>query len=109
MPPPRLPRAWRLWAEVRSRGSGQHLRDGAGGGRWLGGGGEAGAARDPRAPRPRRPCPRHPSREAAAYGRCVQASTAPGGRLRKDLCAQEFEALRRCFAAAAKDTLKAGP
>ncbi|XP_036198080.1 NADH dehydrogenase [ubiquinone] 1 alpha subcomplex assembly factor 8 isoform X1 [Myotis myotis] len=38
--------------------------------------------------------------EAAAYGRCVQASTAPGGRLRKDLCAQEFEALRRCFAAA---------
>uniref|UniRef100_A0A8D0SJT5 NADH:ubiquinone oxidoreductase complex assembly factor 8 n=2 Tax=Sus scrofa TaxID=9823 RepID=A0A8D0SJT5_PIG len=40
--------------------------------------------------------------EAAAYGRCVQASTAPGGRLTKDLCAQEFEALRRCFAAAAK-------
>lgn len=38
--------------------------------------------------------------EAAAYGRCVQASTAPGGHLRKDLCAQEFEALRSCFAAA---------
>ncbi|KAM6164693.1 NADH dehydrogenase [ubiquinone] 1 alpha subcomplex assembly factor 8 [Rhynchocyon petersi] len=38
--------------------------------------------------------------EAAAYGRCVQASTAPGGRLRKDLCAQEFEALRSCFAEA---------
>uniref|UniRef100_G3UIV7 NADH:ubiquinone oxidoreductase complex assembly factor 8 n=2 Tax=Loxodonta africana TaxID=9785 RepID=G3UIV7_LOXAF len=38
--------------------------------------------------------------EAAAYGRCVQASTAPGSRLRKDLCAQEFEALRRCFTAA---------
>ncbi|XP_005624070.1 NADH dehydrogenase [ubiquinone] 1 alpha subcomplex assembly factor 8 isoform X1 [Canis lupus baileyi] len=38
--------------------------------------------------------------EAAAYGRCVQASTAPGGRLAKDLCAPEFEALRRCFAAA---------
>ncbi|XP_069337893.1 NADH dehydrogenase [ubiquinone] 1 alpha subcomplex assembly factor 8 isoform X2 [Eulemur rufifrons] len=38
--------------------------------------------------------------EAAAYGRCVQASTAPGGRLNKDLCAREFEALRSCFAAA---------
>ncbi|KAG5202948.1 NADH dehydrogenase [ubiquinone] 1 alpha subcomplex assembly factor 8 isoform X1 [Ovis aries] len=38
--------------------------------------------------------------EAAAYGRCVQASTAPGGCLKKDLCAQEFEALRSCFAAA---------
>uniref|UniRef100_A0A8C5KRU9 NADH:ubiquinone oxidoreductase complex assembly factor 8 n=1 Tax=Jaculus jaculus TaxID=51337 RepID=A0A8C5KRU9_JACJA len=38
--------------------------------------------------------------EAAAYGRCVQASTAPGGHLRKDLCAPEFEALRSCFAAA---------
>nr|XP_012644920.1 NADH dehydrogenase [ubiquinone] 1 alpha subcomplex assembly factor 8 isoform X1 [Microcebus murinus] len=38
--------------------------------------------------------------EAAAYGRCVQASTAPGGRLSKDLCAREFEALRSCFAAA---------
>lgn len=38
--------------------------------------------------------------EAAAYGRCVQASTAPGGRLTKDLCAREFEALRSCFAAA---------
>ncbi|XP_077611503.1 NADH dehydrogenase [ubiquinone] 1 alpha subcomplex assembly factor 8 isoform X1 [Crocuta crocuta] len=37
--------------------------------------------------------------EAAAYGRCVQASTAPGGRLTKDLCVQEFEALRSCFAA----------
>lgn len=38
--------------------------------------------------------------QASAYGRCVQASTAPGGRLRKDLCAREFEALRSCFAAA---------
>ncbi|XP_078231069.1 NADH dehydrogenase [ubiquinone] 1 alpha subcomplex assembly factor 8 isoform X1 [Callithrix jacchus] len=38
--------------------------------------------------------------EAAAYGRCVQASTAPGGRLSKDLCAREFQALRSCFAAA---------
>ncbi|XP_023507581.1 NADH dehydrogenase [ubiquinone] 1 alpha subcomplex assembly factor 8 isoform X1 [Equus caballus] len=46
--------------------------------------------------------------QAAAYGRCVQASTAPGGRLRKDLCAQEFEALRSCFLAAAKKTQKGG-
>ncbi|KAB0395091.1 hypothetical protein E2I00_003452 [Balaenoptera physalus] len=46
--------------------------------------------------------------EAAAYGRCVQASMAPGGRLRKDLCAQEFEALRSCFVAAAKKTLTGG-
>ncbi|XP_062937232.1 NADH dehydrogenase [ubiquinone] 1 alpha subcomplex assembly factor 8 [Cynocephalus volans] len=46
--------------------------------------------------------------EASAYGRCVQASTAPGGRLCKDLCAREFEALRSCFAAAAKTTLKGG-
>lgn len=38
--------------------------------------------------------------QAAAYGRCVQASAAPGGRLGKDLCAREFEALRSCFAAA---------
>ncbi|OWK14858.1 hypothetical protein Celaphus_00001531 [Cervus elaphus hippelaphus] len=42
--------------------------------------------------------------EAAAYGRCVQASTAPGGCLKKDLCAQEFEALRSCFAAAALES-----
>ncbi|XP_034881696.1 NADH dehydrogenase [ubiquinone] 1 alpha subcomplex assembly factor 8 [Mirounga leonina] len=46
--------------------------------------------------------------EAAAYGGCVQASTAPGGRLTKDLCAREFEALRSCFAAAAKKTLRGG-
>ncbi|XP_004454666.1 NADH dehydrogenase [ubiquinone] 1 alpha subcomplex assembly factor 8 [Dasypus novemcinctus] len=46
--------------------------------------------------------------EAAAYGRCVQASTAPGGRLRKDLCAQEFEALRSCFAAAVEMAPKGG-
>ncbi|XP_043441294.1 NADH dehydrogenase [ubiquinone] 1 alpha subcomplex assembly factor 8 isoform X3 [Panthera pardus] len=30
----------------------------------------------------------------------AEASTAPGGRLTKDLCVQEFEALRSCFAAA---------
>uniref|UniRef100_A0A673VBB7 NADH:ubiquinone oxidoreductase complex assembly factor 8 n=1 Tax=Suricata suricatta TaxID=37032 RepID=A0A673VBB7_SURSU len=61
-----------------------------------------------------RPPPRLPERlavcraEAAAYGRCVQASTAPGGRLMKDLCAQEFEALRSCFAAAGKKTPRGG-
>ncbi|ELR49342.1 hypothetical protein M91_17359 [Bos mutus] len=33
--------------------------------------------------------------EAAAYG--------PGGCLKKDLCAQEFEALRSCFAAAVSE------
>ncbi|KAL0595726.1 NADH dehydrogenase [ubiquinone] 1 alpha subcomplex assembly factor 8 [Plecturocebus cupreus] len=49
--------------------------------------------RGPHDPRPSPP-------QAAAYGRCVQASTAPGGRLSKDLCAREFEALRSCFAAA---------
>ncbi|XP_040495975.1 NADH dehydrogenase [ubiquinone] 1 alpha subcomplex assembly factor 8 isoform X5 [Ursus americanus] len=52
-----------------------------------------------------RPPPRLPRTPSglwgrAAYGRCVQASTTPGGRLTKDLCAQEFEALRSCFAAA---------
>ena len=33
---------------------------------------------------------------------------APGCCLKKDLCAQEFEALRSCFAAAAKKTLTGG-
>ncbi|XP_042525914.1 NADH dehydrogenase [ubiquinone] 1 alpha subcomplex assembly factor 8 [Dipodomys merriami] len=46
--------------------------------------------------------------QAAAYGKCVQASTAPGGRLNKDLCAREFEALRRCFSAAAEKALMGG-
>lgn len=46
--------------------------------------------------------------EASAYGKCVQASTAPGGRLSKDLCVREFEALRSCFAAAAKKTMMGG-
>lgn len=38
--------------------------------------------------------------QAVAYGKCVQASTAPGGRLSKDLCAREFAALRSCFVTA---------
>lgn len=82
---------------------GRKGRAGRGAG-WRGGGdwgvaarsarvtGGRGGRRDPR-PSPSRP-------QAAAYGRCVQASMAPGGRLRKDLCAQEFEALRSCFVAA---------
>uniref|UniRef100_A0A7N4PR87 NADH:ubiquinone oxidoreductase complex assembly factor 8 n=1 Tax=Sarcophilus harrisii TaxID=9305 RepID=A0A7N4PR87_SARHA len=37
--------------------------------------------------------------EAAAYGKCVQAAAAPGGELRRNLCAKEFEALRNCFVA----------
>ncbi|XP_024616301.1 NADH dehydrogenase [ubiquinone] 1 alpha subcomplex assembly factor 8 [Neophocaena asiaeorientalis asiaeorientalis] len=51
-----------------------------------------------------------PDRLAAcgAEVRSRQASMAPGGRLRKDLCAQEFEALRSCFVAAAKKTLTGG-
>ncbi|XP_077611531.1 NADH dehydrogenase [ubiquinone] 1 alpha subcomplex assembly factor 8 isoform X4 [Crocuta crocuta] len=47
--------------------------------------------------------------EAAAYGRCVQASTAPGGRLTKDLCVQEFEALRSCFAAVGQEDPEGRP
>lgn len=47
--------------------------------------------------------------QASAYGKCVQASTAPGGRLRKDLCVREFEALRSCFAAAVGGRVPAAP
>lgn len=88
-------------AEVRSRQAGQGLRGGTRG-RALTGAGRGGGCRVTR----RRPGRRDPLRaarpQAAAYGRCVQASTAPGGRLRKDLCAQEFEALKSCFAAAVR-------
>ncbi|XP_051851376.1 NADH dehydrogenase [ubiquinone] 1 alpha subcomplex assembly factor 8 isoform X1 [Antechinus flavipes] len=45
--------------------------------------------------------------EAAAYGKCVQAATAPGGELRRNLCAKEFEALRNCFVAVV--SVAAGP
>lgn len=91
-------------AEVRSCRAGQCLRDrkgprGRGGDRW-GGAGAGSAPGDRRARGPLRSSPVSPRPQAAAYGRCVQASTAPGGRLTKDLCAQEFEALRSCFAAA---------
>ncbi|XP_068920210.1 NADH dehydrogenase [ubiquinone] 1 alpha subcomplex assembly factor 8 [Petaurus breviceps papuanus] len=45
--------------------------------------------------------------EAAAYGKCVQAATAPGQDLRRNLCAKEFEALRNCFVAVVRAA--AGP
>lgn len=79
--------------------AGRAVRGGAGRGSYRGAAGGVywltGGRKGRRDPRPSPSCP-----QAAAYGRCVQASTAPGGRLTKDLCAQEFEALRRCFAAA---------
>lgn len=89
-------------AEVSSHRAGQHLqgrkgRAGPGSGAPAGGGA---ALKERRVLRPPRPSPTPPRPQAAAYGRCVQASMAPGGRLRKDLCAQEFQALRSCFAAA---------
>ncbi|KAJ8263788.1 hypothetical protein GJAV_G00141290 [Gymnothorax javanicus] len=42
------------------------------------------------------------SSEAAAYGRCVSATTRSKQELRRDLCAAEFNALKKCFTAAAK-------
>ncbi|KAM3859586.1 NADH dehydrogenase [ubiquinone] 1 alpha subcomplex assembly factor 8 [Diretmus argenteus] len=44
--------------------------------------------------------------EAAAYGKCVAATTTGRQELRKDLCAKEFEALKTCFANAAKKGAK---
>uniref|UniRef100_K7GH87 NADH:ubiquinone oxidoreductase complex assembly factor 8 n=1 Tax=Pelodiscus sinensis TaxID=13735 RepID=K7GH87_PELSI len=35
--------------------------------------------------------------QAAAYGKCVAATTAGRAELRKDACAKEFEALKECF------------
>ncbi|XP_067344225.1 NADH dehydrogenase [ubiquinone] 1 alpha subcomplex assembly factor 8 [Channa argus] len=40
--------------------------------------------------------------EAAAYGKCVAATTTDRQELKKDLCAKEFEALKTCFLNAAK-------
>ncbi|XP_056153366.1 NADH dehydrogenase [ubiquinone] 1 alpha subcomplex assembly factor 8 [Lampris incognitus] len=40
--------------------------------------------------------------EAAAYGRCVTATTTGRHELKKDSCAREFEALKICFTNAAK-------
>uniref|UniRef100_A0A8C8RWJ5 NADH:ubiquinone oxidoreductase complex assembly factor 8 n=1 Tax=Pelusios castaneus TaxID=367368 RepID=A0A8C8RWJ5_9SAUR len=44
--------------------------------------------------------------QAAAYGRCVAATTTGQAEVRRDMCAQEFEALRRCIRQAAKKTVK---
>lgn len=35
--------------------------------------------------------------QAAAYGKCVAATTTGKQELRRDLCAKEFEALKTCF------------
>lgn len=40
--------------------------------------------------------------EATAYGKCVTATTVGRQELTKDLCVKEFEALKTCFASAAK-------
>ncbi|XP_051925756.1 NADH dehydrogenase [ubiquinone] 1 alpha subcomplex assembly factor 8 [Hippocampus zosterae] len=44
--------------------------------------------------------------EAAAYGKCVAATTASKQELKKDHCAKEFAALKTCFANAAKKNCK---
>ncbi|XP_071619944.1 NADH dehydrogenase [ubiquinone] 1 alpha subcomplex assembly factor 8 [Heliangelus exortis] len=44
--------------------------------------------------------------QAAAYGRCVAAAAAGPAELRRDVCLEEFRALRDCFARAAKATPK---
>ncbi|XP_030317527.1 NADH dehydrogenase [ubiquinone] 1 alpha subcomplex assembly factor 8 [Calypte anna] len=44
--------------------------------------------------------------QAAAYGRCVAAAAAGPAELRRDVCLEEFRALRDCFARAAKTTPK---
>ncbi|NXL59515.1 NDUF8 factor, partial [Chordeiles acutipennis] len=38
--------------------------------------------------------------QAAAYGRCVAAAAAGPAELRRDLCLEEFRALRDCVARA---------
>ncbi|KAM9371212.1 NADH dehydrogenase [ubiquinone] 1 alpha subcomplex assembly factor 8 [Phaethornis superciliosus] len=44
--------------------------------------------------------------QAAAYGRCVAAAAAGAAEVRRDVCLEEFRALRDCFARAAKATPK---
>lgn len=41
--------------------------------------------------------------QAAAYGKCVAATTTGKQELKKDLCAKEFEALKTCFTNAVSD------
>ncbi|CAG04425.1 unnamed protein product [Tetraodon nigroviridis] len=42
------------------------------------------------------------SLEAAAYGKCVAATTTGTRELKKDVCSKEFGALKTCFMDAAK-------
>ncbi|XP_058708049.1 NADH dehydrogenase [ubiquinone] 1 alpha subcomplex assembly factor 8 [Poecile atricapillus] len=42
--------------------------------------------------------------QAAAYGRCVALAAGGAAELRRDSCLREFQALRECFARAAKAT-----
>lgn len=44
--------------------------------------------------------------EAAVYGKCVAATMTGRQELKKDLCANEFEALKICFTNAAKKRAK---
>nr|XP_025974323.1 NADH dehydrogenase [ubiquinone] 1 alpha subcomplex assembly factor 8 [Dromaius novaehollandiae] len=44
--------------------------------------------------------------QAAAYGRCVATASAGSTELRRDACAEEFRALKDCFARAAKTAVK---
>ncbi|XP_010904453.1 NADH dehydrogenase [ubiquinone] 1 alpha subcomplex assembly factor 8 [Esox lucius] len=44
--------------------------------------------------------------EAAAYGKCVTATTTGRQDLRKDLCVKEFDVLKTCFITAAKKGTK---
>ncbi|CDQ92623.1 NADH dehydrogenase [ubiquinone] 1 alpha subcomplex assembly factor 8 [Oncorhynchus nerka] len=46
------------------------------------------------------------SGEAAAYGKCVTATTTGRQELRKDLCVKEFDALKTCIVTAAKKGVK---
>lgn len=43
---------------------------------------------------------------AAAYGKCVAATTTGRQELTKDMCAKEFTALKTCFTNAAKKKAK---
>lgn len=43
--------------------------------------------------------------QAAAYGKCVAATTTGRQELKKDLCAKEFQALKTCFTNAVRNSL----
>ncbi|XP_024243834.1 NADH dehydrogenase [ubiquinone] 1 alpha subcomplex assembly factor 8 isoform X1 [Oncorhynchus tshawytscha] len=46
------------------------------------------------------------SGEAAAYGKCVTATTTGRQELRKDLCVKEFDALKTCIVTAVSGILQ---